>query len=194
MHKLLEESKRIKQQADEVLKESGIIDILKDYGEVKIGGSYALDVMLRPDLDLFVITQKHDWAKVLKISSAIMKSKYFREFDFVNWVDFDDKNIAPLKGYYFQPWVPIDSQLWKMDLWLKTPDQEEGLELNQHFRILLDKETDDSKRIAILEIKEAMRQGKKYIKGVDGKIIYQAVLENGVTDVESFKKFAGIVS
>ena len=38
-----------------------------------------------------------------------------------------------------------------------------------------------------------MRLGKKYIKGVDGKQIYQAVLENNITDVESFKKFVGIM-
>ena len=41
MHKPLEQSKKIKQQADKILKESGIVDILKDYGEVKIIGSYA---------------------------------------------------------------------------------------------------------------------------------------------------------
>src|SRR3989344_8786905 len=140
MSKLLGESKRIKEQADKIIKESGILGILKDYGEVKIGGSYALDVMLRPDLDLFVITQKHDWDKVLKISADIMKSKYFREFDFVNWIDFDDKNIDPIKGYYFQPWVPVDDQLWKMDLWLITPNQYKGSELTDHFKSLLDKE------------------------------------------------------
>ena len=60
MHRLLEESKRIKVQADRILKESGIIEILKDYGEIKIGGSYPLDVMLRPDLDFFVVREKHD--------------------------------------------------------------------------------------------------------------------------------------
>jgi|SRR3989344_542459 len=193
MSNLLEESKRIKEQADKILKESGILDILKDYGEVKIGGSYVLDVMLRPDLDLFVITQEHDWNKVLKISADIMKSRYFREFDFVNWIDFGDKDIDAMKGYYFQPWVPIEGQLWKMDLWLITPDQYKGSELTDRFKSLLDKETGVSKRLAILEIKKAMRQGKKYVKGVDGRLIYQAVLEKEITTVEDFKKFAGIV-
>lgn len=193
MHRLLEESKRIKQQADKILKESGIVDILKDYGEVKIIGSYVLDVMLRPDLDLFVITQKHDWAKVLKISSKIMELKYFSELAFVNWVEFSDKNVDSMRGYYFQPWTLVDDQSWKMDLWLITPDQDKSFERTDYFKALLDKETDDSKRIAILEIKEAMRLGKKYIKGIDGKLIYQAVLENSITDIEGFKKFAGML-
>ena len=106
---------------------------------------------------------------------------------------FDDKNIDSMKGYYFQPWVPVDDQLWKMDLWLITSDQYKGQELTDHFKTLLDKETDYSKRIAILEIKEAMRQGKKYIKGIDGKLVYQAVLEHGISDAESFRRFAKII-
>ncbi len=191
MHRLIEQSKATKAQADKILRESHILEILKEYGEVKIGGSYALDVMLRADLDLFVITKKHDWEKVIKIYDQLMRSKYFREFDFVNWVDFEDKSIDPMKGYYFQPWVPIDDQLWKMDVWLVTPDQYNGSQSTDRFKELLDKETDDSKRIAILEIKEAMKQGKKYIKGVDGKLIYQAVLEHGIVDAESFKRFLG---
>ncbi|MBI2109486.1 MAG: nucleotidyltransferase domain-containing protein [Parcubacteria group bacterium] len=191
MHRLLEESKRIKAQADRILKESGIIEILKTYGEVKIGGSYALNVMLRPDLDLFVIAEKHDWNKVLDIQSKIMKTKYFREFDFVNWVDFKTNEEDFLPGYYFQPWVPIDDQLWKIDVWLFTQECDKSAENTEYFKKLL-KKSDESKRIAILEIKEAMRQGLKYIKGVNGKLICKAVLESGITTPKEFREFLQI--
>ncbi|MCX6740372.1 MAG: hypothetical protein NTZ49_04040 [Candidatus Parcubacteria bacterium] len=192
MHRLLKESKKIKAQADMILKESDIVEILKDYGKVKISGSYALDVMLRPDLDLFVITEKHDWNKVIDIQSKIMNLKYFRDFNFANWVDFEDKTITPIKGYYFQPWVPINNQLWKMDIWLITSEYDRTTELTEHFKKLLDQEPDDIKRIAILEIKEAMKENKKYTKGINGKLIYKAVLENGITNVEDFNKFLRI--
>ena len=188
MHRLLEESKRIKSQADKILKESGIVEILQSYGEVKIGGSYALNVMLRPDLDLFVITNKHDWNKLLNIQSKIMKTKYFREFDFVNWIDFKEEVSDFMPGYYFQPWVPIDDQLWKIDVWLFTPEYDKSAGTTEHFKNLLSN-ADESKRIAILAIKEAMRQGKKYIEGVHGKLIYKAVLENGVTTLKDFEEF-----
>ncbi len=188
MHKLLEESKRVKIQADKILKESGIVEILQTYGEVKIGGSYALDVMLRPDIDLFVVANQHDWEKVLNIQSTIMKSRYFREFDFVNWVDFEDQSLTSKKGYYFQPWVPAGGKLWKIDIWLITPEYDKSVETTEHFKKLLT-EADESKRVAILEIKEAMQQGKKYVKGVDGKLIYKAVLENGITTPKEFEEF-----
>ncbi len=188
MHKLSEESKRVKSIADKILKESGIIKVLKDYGEVKIGGSYALDVMLRPDIDLFVIAEKHDWSKILDIQRKIMETKYFREFDFLNWIDFDSDDEDFIPCYYFQPWVPVGRELWKIDITLITKEYDKSSEYTDHYKELLDN-LDESKRIAILEIKEAMRKGKKYIEGVDGKLIYKAVLENGIATPEEFKNF-----
>ena len=34
-----------------------------------------------------------------------------------------------------------------------------------------------------------MKQGKKYIKNVDGKMIYEAVLENDISSLEGFEEF-----
>jgi hypothetical protein len=184
---LLHKSKRIKSQADKLLQESKILDILAGYGDVLIEGSYALDVMLRPDLDIFVVSQTHDWNKILDIHQKIMSLKYFREIGFINWMDFEDKNLVSLKGYYFQPKVPIDDQLWKLDIWFITPDQYKGSSLTTHFKELLGE--DEDKKYRILEIKNAMREGRKYIKGVDGKLIYQAVLENGIKTIDEFKQF-----
>jgi len=195
MPNLIQESKRIKTQADKILKESGIIEILSEYGEVKIAGSYALDVMLRPDLDFYVIAEKHDWQKVLNIQAKLMETKYFRDLYFINWLDFENKKtgnteewIPSLKGYYFAAVVPIEDQRWKMDIWLTTPEYDKSAEKTDHFKELINK-ADESKRLAILEIKNAMREGRKYVEGVDGSLIYKAVLENEITNPEDFKKF-----
>ena len=117
-----------------------------------------------------------------------MQLKYFREFDFVNWVDFEDQSLTLMEGYYFQTWVPVENQLWKIDIWLITPEYDKSVETTEHFKKLL-AETDESKKIAILEIKDAMKQGKKYIKNVDGKMIYEAVLENDISSLEGFEEF-----
>ena len=84
MHPLFETSRRMKVQADRILKESKLVEILQGYGEVKILGSYALDLMLRPDLDLFVVTPKQDWENVLKLHAHLMKQRYFRDLNFAN--------------------------------------------------------------------------------------------------------------
>lgn len=189
MHRLLEESKKVKEQADRLLSQSRILEMLRPYGEVKIGGSYALDCMLRPDIDIFVIAREHDYAKVMNIQRAIMETKFFREFDFVNWVDFEDSEAMDMKEYYFQPWVPFEGVLWKLDISMFTSEYDRSHELTDRFKALLDAESDDTKHIAILEIKKAMREGKKYRSGVDGKLIYQAVLEKGVLSLATFEEF-----
>lgn len=173
MHRLLEESQKIKKQADKILKDSRVIEILGEYGKVNIAGSYALNVMLRPDIDLFVVTENHNWDKLLDIQTKIMQLKYFREFDFINWVDFNDSSLVSIKGYYFQPWVPFDGKLWKIDIWLITPEYDKSIRTTEYFQDLLNN-VDESKKIIILQIKEAMKEGNKYKKGVDGKLIYQA--------------------
>lgn len=193
MHRLLEKAQGMKDEVDKILSESELVEILSQYGEVKIGGSYALDLMLRPDIDIFVITDKHDWEKVLKVTTDLMTKRYFREVCFVNWVDFDGNTKKDfMKGYYFQPLVQIGESFWKIDLWLTTKEYYKPEKFTDRFQTLLDKETDNAKRITIMEIKEAMREGKKYRGNVNGKMIYEAVLENGVKSVDDFERFAKI--
>lgn len=193
MNTILEESRKIKIQADTILRESRIVETLSTYGEVKIGGSYALDVMLRPDIDIFVVSPEHNWRKLLDLHSKIMETKYFRELGFINWIDFKpdpsiDNWTPSIRGFYLQPVVPFEKQLWKMDIWLITPEYDKSDETTGHFKKILDK-SDESKKLSILEIKAAMRKGKKYVDGVNGRIIYRAVLENGVSTVEAFAEF-----
>src|SRR6185295_16946288 len=119
--------------------------------------------------------------KVLKIQREIMELKYFREFDFVNWINFTSKDADFTPGYYFQPWVPIGDKLWKIDVWLITKEFDKTSKVIEYFNSMIDNE---KKRI-ILEIKQAMYNGKKYDSGVNGELIYQAVLEEGIRTVEN---------
>lgn len=193
MDEILIKSKNMKNQADKILNDSGIIDILMGYGEVKIAGSYALDVMLRPDIDIYVIAEMNDWHNAKNIYMKIIESKYFREVSFVNWTDFSNNSSVDLwtpsiKGYYIKSITPTETDLWKMDIWLITPEYDKSSERTDLFKKLLN-EQGDSKRKLILEIKNFTRKGGGYIDGVDGKLIYQAVLINGVKNTEEFLSF-----
>jgi len=191
MSNVLEESKEIKIEADKLLLESKIFDLLETYGEVKIGGSYALDTMIRRDLDFFAITHNHDINKVAEINSQIIKSKYFHIVHYGNWHEFKPQphESNAVEGYYFALYCWVNGFEWKSDVWLITSDQDKTAETTDHFSNLLDKEIDERKRISILEIKKDMREGSKYIEGVDGKLIYKAVLEHSVKNTEEFNEF-----
>lgn len=193
MDEILSKSKKNKLQADEIIGKSGILEILGSYGKVKVAGSYALDVMLRPDIDVYVVTDKHDWSKVREIHSKIIESNYFREVDFVNWLDFERNPIVDIwgpsiRGYYLRPIIPVEANLWKMDIWLITPEYDKSAERTDFYKKLLD-QAGGSKKNIILEIKDSMMMNGRYIDGVDGKLIYSAVLERGIKTVDEFRIF-----
>lgn len=190
MHELEKKSNELREQAKSILKGSKLLDLLSQHGEVKIGGSYALDLMNRPDIDIFVVTGKHDWNKIVELHRQIMETKYFREFDFLNWIDFEPDDPDAMRGYYFQTWIPKFGQLWKMDIWFITPEFDKT---NEKVEVIKEKlaTAGDEAKIAILQIKDTMREGKKYKKGVSGELIYTAVLDHGVRDVKAFEKFTG---
>src|SRR5205823_2929524 len=106
-----------------ILKKSNILNILLDYGEIKLVGSYPLHVMLRPDLDMYVLAKKHDYEKCVKIVSSIFSMHYFQQICFANWLDYPRKSGNT--GYYLEPRVTIGDNRWKLDIWLMTYNQYE---------------------------------------------------------------------
>lgn len=188
MHPLLQQSKRTKSQANAILKDSGIIQILQKYGTVDIHGSYALDLMWKPDIDLIVVRKKHDWKKLLKVSEEILDSKYFKKFVFSNAIDFKGHNGIPCKGYFLQGWKPIGKLTWKVDIWIITPNQLKAFNVTSHFKKLLEQETNDSKKELIIQIKKTFLDGMHYTNNIEGKNIYEAVLEKNIKSVEAFKQ------
>lgn len=182
---LLKRSDEVKKEADKLLNESKLPQILSQYGDVRATGSYPLNVMLRPDLDFLVVAEKNDRNKAFEIVTEIIRSNYFEEVDFVNHVDF--RQSGGITGFYIQPRVVIGERKWKLDIWLM--DEKDFRPYTQEFLDLIKDDPDSQKRMAILKLKDEMSEGSKYIKGVDGKLIYEAVLKNGVRTEEEFKRF-----
>lgn len=186
MPELVTQSRTLKTTADTILAESCLLETLAAYGEVKVVGSYALDVMLRPDIDVYVVAAEHHWENIRSLMNALMDQRYFSEIGFLNWIDFPTENHVDIKGYYFQPCRWVENVFWKIDLWLITPEFDKDTELTQKFAGLLSESPE--KRDLILEIKNAFRKGNGYETGISGQRIYEAVLEKGVTSFEDFKK------
>lgn len=185
-NQLLLQSRIIKKEADKILKESDLLNILKIYGEVKFVGSYALDVMLRPDLDVLVFSSKHDFSKLKETLKQIVIKNYFQQICFANWVDFRKQDT--LNGYYIQPQIKIGNNNWKLDIWLLTRDQYKP-QTERFAKLLKFEKKSEFKKLSILSLKNEFRKGSKYIKPIDGKLIYEAVLEKGVQNKPDFMKY-----
>lgn len=182
---LLTKSNQIKSDAEKLLEESKIAEILSMYGDVKFVGSYPLNVMLRPDLDIYAIGENNR-EKMLDIIQKIFVSNYFDEICFSNWVEFNqDQNLH--SGYYIQTLATIGENRWKLDIWLMPESQFKTY--TEEFLELIKDDPNEEKRLIILKLKEAFAEGKKYRKGVNGKLIYHAVLKDNITTVEEFEEY-----
>src|SRR5258708_2576900 len=186
-NKLLQKSQEFKRQADEILSNFKLVEGLCKYGEVKFTGSYPLNVMMRPDLDVYAIAKENSKEKMLEVIHNIFSTVYFEEIRFTNYLDFH-KDQDDHKGYYIQPHKRIGENKWKLDVWLMTEDRYEPH--TEHFLDLLNKDEDaDKKRLIILELKNYYREGEKYKKGINGRVIYEAVLEQGIKNVMEFEAY-----
>src|SRR5258706_3801423 len=168
---LLHRSREIKNQAEKILNGSKLIEALSKYGEVKFTGSYPLDVMVRPDLDVYAIAKENSKDRMLEVIHDIFSSFYFEEIRFTNYLDFH-KEQDDLKGYYIQPHIKIGENKWKLDIWLMTEDRYKPY--TEHFLDLLNKDIHaDEKRLMIIELKNHYREGQKYRNNINGKTIYE---------------------
>ncbi len=183
---LLLKSKEFKSQADEILKKTKIVELFSTYGEVKMVGSYPLDVMLREDLDIYVLVKEHSYAKVVEIITSLLSLNYFQQICFANWLDHSREK--GLKGYYLEPKVNIGGNRWKLDIWFMTEDQYK-FHTEKFLELLKNNENADKLRLKILELKNHYREGDKYQGNINGKLIYKAVLEHGVRTVEQFENY-----
>lgn len=181
----LEYSSKIKEEADMILNESGIIDIISCYGQVDLIGSYALDVMYRPDIDILVHGSIHDLSKAKEVTKQILDLDYFDELCFVNKV-VPGSDKKP-QGFYLQPRKKIGQNNWKFDLWLTTHGNFDDRNVALKKKLMNLKDVDGA-REKIIILKDHFSNGTKYDHNLDGNRIYNAVIDNPDLSIDELIK------
>ncbi|HRQ42117.1 MAG TPA: hypothetical protein PLD25_29715 [Chloroflexota bacterium] len=108
----LQRSARLKQEADFVLQAINLYEIVQPYGRITPTGSYYLDVMAYPDIDLYL--SKISVAELFAIGGWLAAS------DLVFQVVFEKSQTARLPGgLYLKPRIAYGDwrRPWKIDIW-----------------------------------------------------------------------------
>lgn len=184
----------LRREADEMLAQSGIGAILQQAGYHAVG-SYQMCTMTWPDLD-FERYEEPDWQRHWEVGTQLAKSGWCVRLQCINVYREAWAEAAPDFGLYWGLRVadprrvesakPGDPTVWKLDLWTAR---------RQEFApALLRRETwaslmTDEMRSYILAIKEAVCATPEYRKSLLSVHIYEAVLEQGVRDLEKFRKW-----
>lgn len=177
-----QEQKNLKNKAEEILKDLDLIKHLQKYGEVNFVGSYALNLIVKKDIDI-VVTSSMDYQDFLEFVNYLFPlsnvyNLYLQDFR---------KSIHPERpqGIYcgIQYLVKPDI-FWKIDVWFLPKEGNGAKKLVDWVKERL---TDENRKI-ILKIKNEMLE-TKHGKEISGMDVYKAVLEHKVTDLEGFRVY-----
>ena len=188
--KTLRESEKlnatIEAEANRLLYEYGILEIMTKYGIPFVTGSYALGLMTRRDLDINIETEKIAEEKFIRMGGKIAATVKAWRITYMNEFLYRHPRL-PLGLYLGVQTSILDGQKeWNIDIWALNADY-----AHQNKRFINDLQTsiDDTKRQLILEIKYKSNQHPGYQRTFFSTDIYNAVIYNGIKTTEEFFSF-----
>jgi hypothetical protein len=171
-------TKKIKKEADLLLKKSKLIECLSKFGDVSIRGSYELDLMLDGDIDIYVVSKKINKNYVLKILNKLIMDEKFNGYFFYDFYKKTRKCFP--KGYYIGLKTVQNKRRWKVDIWFMEKMDKSSDSLIKSVKEKLD----EKNRKQILKLKYYCKNNNINIPSHQ---IYLAVMEHSINTVNDLK-------
>ncbi|MEJ2756911.1 MAG: hypothetical protein P8046_00385 [Anaerolineales bacterium] len=168
----LERAAKLKQEADELLDTIKLAELCRGIGPMTPTGSYYLDVMVYPDIDVYLPP-----ARPRQLFEVV---SHLTEHHPVVRVNFLNQGMGPLKdGRYIKPVIDVGNwgRPWKIDIWA----------VDQAFIDQKQAELDDLKARMTMELRTFILGYKYSILNEEGRTpmysgihIYRGVLDHGL--------------
>lgn len=167
---ILTYSKKMRGQASALLESTNVEAILKQYGTVNIIGSYPLDLMWDPDIDI-VVKADDIYTSAVNALNDIITRNLFQKVEFGDFVTFSREGRP--KGYILVLKKEFEGLKWEIEVWfLDTTETQVSIT-----NTIRDALTKASKEVILK---------KKYERSINGKSkhelssmeIYKACLPN----------------
>lgn len=105
---------RIKNAATKLLESTGILNILAQFGEVHIVGSYAFDLMTEPDIDLIVVTNNPRKSSEEALA-YVSKLHLFQKLEYGDFQKFPREKRPPF--FIFNMRTPWEGESFEIETW-----------------------------------------------------------------------------
>ena len=175
----------LRAQADDLLVRTGLKDLLSRSGTVHVSGSYALRLMTWRDLDIYLEAPRMTVSEFFALGSRITALLDPWKMFFTNNRGRLDGNYPPAL-YWGIRLGDIRKGAWKIDLWaMDSAACRIALENCDQVAARLTPES----RLVILALKAQLWHHPAYRDTITSKTIYDAVLDGGVTDLDTFWAF-----
>ena len=170
---------RLKREADELLRGYRLLEMLEDYGEVHVIGSYRMGLMTWRDVDVYVENQGVRMTDIYGLMARI--------FDVLEPKWFEGKEVVEEEHHhYFVGFeTEITGERWNVDIWFFHGGIiREAIEYCD--RIVRAVREEPRLGDEIMGIKQALMETGEYGIGFTSVDVYRAVIENGVNGIEEF--------
>ncbi len=176
-----ERSQKLRKEADKVMKMINLKRNCAHIGQIVPTGSYYMDLMMYPDLDLYLPHTNID--KLFALATKLAKYNCVTEVVFLKG---DKGDLAG--GYYLKPRVEFGKwgRPWKVDIW-SLPNRiikKKQKELNK----LKERMTPQQRKL-ILKYKYSILTDKGRTPMFSGIYIYQAVINHGMTNYNKITRY-----
>lgn len=174
----MEKPSILKQEASEIIDELNLQNFLGTLGKSRIVGSVALDLIVKPDIDIHLLIDHDDLLKASdQIYHYLLNKPKIKEIRITDWRE--EGGIKLGVDVY-----PGSSETWSIDVWITSRAETTGFKLVDELKDRLKSEH----RKSIMEIKSYYYQQDKLKDGISLKI-YTAVLNESIRTVEEFKDY-----
>lgn len=175
-------SNKLKVLGEKILYEEGLYNILSTLGNPQIVGSFDLDLLIKPDIDITIRVEKYEVEKYFSTCAEIAdKIKPIR-------IKYIDQSIAQFDefpfdtGYFLGINLKRNNIKWSVDAWLFTPQIFEE-RINYHNEIK--KRINDTNRDILMNLKRSIFENPNY-RSFD---LYRAVLFDGIESLDDFYRW-----
>jgi len=172
MSSLIKKSQNLQKSAEEIVRKTDIVKMLSTLGKVDFVGSYALKLLYRPDIDVFVTSQNCSKTRAIKLTKEFLDKDIFQTIGFANGHDFKLPNN--LDGYYWELIYIVDGIKWKFDVWYTAVTDIKSIRNTKVVQAKLKENPSATQKI--LELKHKLYNGVTYREGMNGFKIYEKIL------------------
>lgn len=168
----------MQEEARKIIQELDLLKLFNKYGDARIVGSVATDLIVKPDIDIHVLIDNNQLMEVINETYVLLLN--YQEVKEVRITDYRFMDSMKI-GIDSYPGETID---WSIDIWVTGEFEKTGFEMVQYIKDNLN--TDNKK--AILELKEYYYQKGLLENGMSSRI-YNAVIDHGVKNIHQFKEY-----
>lgn len=175
------DSQLIRRNADRILYEYGLLDMLRAVGTPHIVGSYPMDMMAWNDLDIDVENEGMSLPKLYCLTGQILET--FRP----SWYEAKEERDPEGKTVWFHGFeAMVGGEMWNVDLWFFD---REAISAAERYCSRIAAAASAAQREQIIAIKRGLLERDLYafdkFRSMD---VYRAVLEEDVRNIDEFLK------